>query len=127
MQITEILLEPAAITVITSIGSAMSIGRSIVVYQKSSGDLAKTLRQLDRRIERVSEGLPETRKRVLRLEVQLGPLRDRLKMFNLYFDRINEVWTAAEMKEVREEEKEGETDRSSIEAPDSGRRPRGEA
>ena len=127
MQITEILLEPATITAITSIGAAVSISRSIIVFQNSSGALAKSLRKLERRIERVSEGLPETRERVLRLEVGMGPLRDRIKMFNLYFDRINEVWTAAEMKEARQEQKEEVTGRSSVEAPEKGRRPGGKA
>ena len=112
---------------VTGIGAAVSIGRSIVVFKNSSNELGKTLRKVDRRIERLSEGLPETRESVARLEKEIGPLRETLRTINLYFDRINEVWTAAEMKEAREEQKEEVTGRSSVEAPEKGRRPGGKA
>ena len=119
--ISDLLYRPETVTIVIGVGAVLIISRSLLAYQKANDQLLRTLKKLDKEIRDREQGLPEARQRVNALEVGVPPLREKVRMLNLYFDKVNEIWSAAEMKEARKEE--SKAIRGSVEAPETGRRP----
>ena len=123
MGISDLLYRPEAVTFVVGVGAFVVIGRSLLVYQHASDQLWVTLERLDQEIRDCQKAIPGARQRVQELEMVVRPLKDKLRMLNLYYDQITAISLAAERKEVQDEK--SNTSRGSVEAAAIGRRPEG--